>query len=229
MTPEPFVFARCPPHDKRVDRAEFIAKLRGVEPPVVAHPSAEDGTNPLGDGFQIKVAAEMQAPPAHALPHPLAGGLADRWDEADKAFAGAVLRQSRPEREAEKVEGPNRIGSDAIGIFAVDDPGLLRVQLQMALRKPLLQRLMQLERLCLAPTMADGVIGVAFKRDVRELPVHPAIERIVKKKIRQHRTDNRALRTSSFPVYQGSVRHAHTNGGWSVPMRDWLFAAFCPG
>ena len=64
-----------------------------------------------------------------------AGILADRWNEADKAFAVAVLRQSRPEREAEKVEGPNRIGSDAISIFAVDDPGLLRVQLQTALRK----------------------------------------------------------------------------------------------
>src|SRR4051812_35002608 len=67
---------------------------------------------------------------------------------------------------------------------------LLRVQLQTALRKPLFQRLMQLERLCLAPTMADGIIGVAFERDVRELPFHPAIERIVKKKIRQHGADN---------------------------------------
>jgi len=57
--------------------------------------------------------------------------------------------------------------------------------------------------------MADGVVGVAFERDIRELPVHPAIERIVKKKIRQHGTDNRALRAASFPVHQGSVRHAH--------------------
>jgi hypothetical protein len=189
MTAEPFVFARGPPHDEGVDRAEFVAKLRGVEPPVVAHPSAEDGTNPPGDVFQIKVAAEMQAPSAHASTHSLAGGLADRWDEADKAPAAAVLRQSRPEREAEKVEGPNRVRSGAIGIFAVDDPGLLRVQLQTALRKPPFQRLMQLKRLCLAPTMSDGVIGVAFEWDVRELPVHPAVERVVKKKTRQHGTD----------------------------------------
>ena len=109
VTPEPFVFAGGPPHDESVDRAEFIAKLRGIEPPVVAHPSAEDRTNPLGDVFQIKVAAEMQAPPAHASTHSYTGGLADRWNEADKAFAGAVLRQSRPECEAEKVEGPNRV------------------------------------------------------------------------------------------------------------------------
>src|SRR5918994_5379485 len=121
VTTEPFVFARGPPHDESVDRAKFIAKLRGVEPPVVAHPSGKDGTNPLGNIFQIKVAAEMQAPAAHALPHPLAGGLADRWDEADKALAGAVLRQSRPEREAEKVEGPSRVRSGVIGIFAVND------------------------------------------------------------------------------------------------------------
>src|SRR5918994_1666099 len=57
VTTEPFVFARGPPHDESVDRAEFVAKLRGVEPPVVAHPAAEDGTNPFGDVFQIKVAA----------------------------------------------------------------------------------------------------------------------------------------------------------------------------
>jgi hypothetical protein len=190
MTAEPFVFARCPPHDESINRAEFVAKLRGVEPSVVAHPSAQDGANPLGDVFQIKIAAEMQAPSAHALPHPLAGRLADRWDEADKAPAVAVLRHSRPECEAEEVEGPNRILSGAIGIFAVNDPGLLRVQLQKALRKPLFQRLMQLKRLCLAATMADGVIGIAFERDVRELPVHPAVERVVKKKIRQYGADN---------------------------------------
>jgi hypothetical protein len=93
-------------------------------------------------------------------------------------------------RNVKPRKSKDRVRSGAIGIFAVNDPGLLRVQLQTALRKPLLQRLMQLKRLCLAPTMADGVIGIAFKRDVRELPVHPAIKRIVKKKIRQHGADN---------------------------------------
>ena len=77
--------------------------------------------------------------------------------------------------------------------FTVSELAVLRIvgdERQKALRKPLLQRLMQLKRLCLAPTMADGVVGVAFERDVRELPVHPAIERIMKKKVRQHGTDN---------------------------------------
>src|SRR5205814_3783154 len=64
-------------------------------------------------------------------------------------------------------------------------------------------------RLRLAPTMADSIIGVSLERDVRVLPLHPTIERIVKKKVSQYRADYRALRGSSFPADQGPVRHAH--------------------
>src|SRR5207302_6257438 len=57
--------------------------------------------------------------------------------------------------------------------------------------------------------MADSIIGVSLERDVRVLPLHPTVERIVKKKVSQYRADYRARRGPSFPADQGPVRHAH--------------------
>src|SRR6202171_3468404 len=120
VTLEPFVLARRPPHDEGVDRAEFFAKLRGVEPTIVAHPAREDGANPFGDIFQFKVVAAMQSPTAHAESHAVAGLFADRWDEPDKALAVMIPRHSRPERVAEKIERPFWIFPRTICIFAID-------------------------------------------------------------------------------------------------------------
>jgi hypothetical protein len=39
MALEPFVLANRPAHDESSNRAEFGAKLRGIEPAVVAYPS----------------------------------------------------------------------------------------------------------------------------------------------------------------------------------------------
>src|SRR5947208_10935968 len=57
--------------------------------------------------------------------------------------------------------------------------------------------------------MAASIIGVSLERDVRVLPLHPTVERIVKKKVSQYRADYGALRGPSFPADQGPVRHAH--------------------
>jgi len=60
MAPEPFVLANRPPHDEGVNRAEFGAKLRGIEPTVIAHPSTEDGPYPVGYILQLQVVAPMR-------------------------------------------------------------------------------------------------------------------------------------------------------------------------
>jgi hypothetical protein len=57
--------------------------------------------------------------------------------------------------------------------------------------------------------MADRVVSVAFERDGRILPLHPEIELIVKKEIRQHGTDNGPLRRPARPVNQVPIWHAH--------------------
>src|SRR5260370_31019427 len=61
----------------------------------------------------------------------------------------------------------------------------------------------------LALTVADRISSIPLERDLRVFPLHPSVERIVKKEVRQHGADNRALWGSSFPADQGSVRHAH--------------------
>jgi hypothetical protein len=47
MAPEPFVLAKRPPHDESINRAEFGAKLRGIEATIVAYPATEDGPKAL--------------------------------------------------------------------------------------------------------------------------------------------------------------------------------------
>src|ERR1019366_4908773 len=98
MAPEPFVLANRPPHDEGINRAEFGAKLRGIEPTVVAYPSTEDGPYPVGYIVQVQVVAPMQSPTSHALSHSLGGFIAHRRKKAYEAFAVAVLRRPRPKR-----------------------------------------------------------------------------------------------------------------------------------
>ena len=129
MASKPFVLAKRPPHHESINRAEFDAKLRGIESTVVAYPSAEDGPYPGRYLFKLQVAAPMQSPTSHALPHSLGGLTAHRRKKAYEAFAVAVLRRPRPERLAEKVEAALRVVSGAICIMAINDPGLLRMQL----------------------------------------------------------------------------------------------------
>jgi hypothetical protein len=54
-----------------------------------------------------------------------------------------------------------------------------------------------------------SVVGVAFERDGWIFPLHPEIERIVEKEIRQHGADNSPLRGTAPSVNQVPIRHAH--------------------
>jgi len=139
--PEPFVFAHGPPHDELVNRAEFTAKFRGVEATVITHPSTEDWPRPGRYLFQLQVVPKMQTPAADTLPHSLGGLLADRRQKADKPYPIPVSRRSWPKRIAEKVKRPLGIATGTICVPAVDDLGLLRIELKPTFRKPLFQRL----------------------------------------------------------------------------------------
>lgn len=60
------------------------------------------------------------------------------------------------------------------------------------------------------------------------LPPHPAIERIVKKKIRQHWADDRPLRGPPFSVHQGPIRHAYGRLEPSLKVEKHPFAVRVP-
>ena len=129
MSSEPLVFTSGPANDKGIDRAELLLKLRGVKSAEVAHPAVQDRANPGGDLRQFKVASTMHSPTAYAEPHPLASLFTDRWDKCDEAFSVVVARQSWPECVAEKVELLLRVLPEPICILAINDLGLLRMQL----------------------------------------------------------------------------------------------------
>ncbi len=78
-----------------------------------------------------------------------------------------------------------RMATSSVIILAVHHPGFLRMQFQMTLRKPLLQRRQQLLRLYLCLAVANGIICIALKRNVGELLPHPAIKHIVQKQVTQ--------------------------------------------
>src|SRR6516225_1958065 len=124
-------------------------------------------------------------------------------------FLGYTFRPrlSRPEGVAEEVELLVGVVSAPVIILAVDDVRLLGMKRQATFGEPPLKRCAQ--HLCLrfAPTVTDRIIGITLEWDVRIVPPHPPVERIVEKKIRQEGADDPALRRASFPADQATIRH----------------------
>jgi hypothetical protein len=72
-------------------------------------------------------------------------------------------------------------------ISAIDDFRLVRMRRQSAISKPRLKSSPQRCGLVLCAAVANRIVGIALEWYVREIPAHPHIERIMKKKIRQER------------------------------------------
>jgi hypothetical protein len=94
-------------------------------------------------------------------------------------------------------------------IPAVDDFSLVRMKRQPTVSKTRVQSVLKRHRLILAPTMTDRVVSIPFKRNVREIPTHPHVKRVVKKQVCQEGADHPALWRSSFSGDEISVRHLH--------------------
>ena len=73
------------------------------------------------------------------------------------------------------------------------------MQLQADVLHPLLQRGQHLLGAALALAVDQAVVGIALERAVRELPLHPRVERPVQEQVSDHGTDRRSLRGSPVP------------------------------
>ena len=123
--------------------------------------------------------------------------VADRRGETDEHPPIAVHRTAGPKRIAEKVEPLLRVALAPVGILAVDDLGLLRVQFADCTPQTAASSASRSARAWASlATVADHVVSVAFERDVGMVLAHPAIERIVKKEISQDGADNSRLEGS---------------------------------
>jgi hypothetical protein len=162
---------------------------RLVKPAVVVHPPPEPRVEHSGEVLQGFVTAGVQVP-APELSSEVAGGRSTRRRAAvDEGLAPAILRPPGPKCLAQEVEPLVRGGPAPLRILAGDDLRLLRMQLPPTRGTPRLQLLPQARHLRLRPTMAHRIIGIAFERDVRMVPLHPHIERILHEEIRQQGTD----------------------------------------
>ena len=71
----------------------------------------------------------------------------------------------------------------AVTILTIDYLGLLFVQFQSAVCKPLYQACFQILRLLLCTAVTDSVVGIPLKRYRREVDCHPLVKHIRQKQI----------------------------------------------
>ena len=180
-----------------VDVAQGGIEGRLVVTAVVVDPAADVTVEHPCKIIQRLVAALMERPVSDSLPDRLESFAAGRRTERD-AEPLPPARQPRPKRIAEKIEPMVWVVSASIIVLAIDDFGLIRMQRQRALREPLLQRCPQRPGLFFTATMADRIIGVSLERNVRMVPRHPYVERVVQKEIRQERANDSPYAKGNF-------------------------------
>ena len=90
-------------------------------------------------------------------------------------------------------------------ILTINNLGFLWMQLEPTCGKPLSQGPQQVPCLLFRAAMQYPVIRITTPFDGREALTHPAIERIVKKQVRQHRADHTALRSPLAPLSSTSI------------------------
>src|SRR5262249_21362871 len=101
-----------------------------------------------------------------------------------KSLPTPIFRLPRTKRITKKIEFLGWVRSSPIFVLAIDNLRLLRMKLQPTLLQPLRYRIPNFLSLASRPAMHDGVIGIPLKRQMRILPRHPHIERIMQKQIR---------------------------------------------
>ncbi len=119
------------------------------------------------------------------------------------------LRQPRPKRVAEEVELDDRMLGLAIGVLAVDQFGLLRMEHQSVFAEPAVQHVTQSHGLALGAAMADDVVGIPLKRHPGKPPPWPDIEHVVQKQVGQERSNYPSLRRPPVPRNKVAIFHHH--------------------
>src|SRR5262249_34218302 len=104
--------------------------------------------------------------------------------EIDEEFAPPVFRLPRTKRITKKIKFLIRVISSPVLILTIDNLRLFRMKLQPTLLKPLRYGIPNFLSLAFGPAMHDGIIGIPLERQLRILPRHPHIERIMQKQIR---------------------------------------------
>jgi hypothetical protein len=81
--------------------------------------------------------------------------------------------------------------------------------LQMAFRQARLKLRLESFRFLLAMTVHQSVVSIPTPWEIRVCPLHPEVERVVKKEISQHWADHAALRRAAVSLHHGSILLHH--------------------
>src|SRR5262245_41512768 len=204
---EPLVLPSHPMSEGLIKVAEHLNALRAIEPPVVVQPAPHHRVSEVRQILQaLVIPGGCHSPSADGLADLLGGLCANRRQEIDKELSPPVLCSSRVEGIAEEVELDILVPAPAFSALAVNDLGLRWMKLQTAFCKACPDGFKHKPRLLLAPAVDDGIVSKPLERIVRESPLHPRIEPIMQKEIRQERACNTPLRGAFRPLKEGTVR-----------------------
>lgn len=89
----------------------------------------------------------------------------------------------------------------AVIIFAIDNPGFLRMKFEFTLFEPFFEALQQLFSLFFRSAVDDCIIRISCPRILGLFPCHPLVERVVHEQICKYRTDDTALRRAGGPLF----------------------------
>ena len=139
----------------------------------------------------------------------------------------SIHRWSGPKRKSQKIEFFMGIIAFSPVILAVHNPSLFRMQFKPAFLHTSANRCEHKSSLLFTHAVADNIIRIPFERNRRKFLFHPLVEHIMKKKIRQQRTDHPALRRPFIPLYQAAIRQLNrpgnsipTCGSWAIWLPD---------
>src|ERR1035437_845748 len=135
-----------------------------IESPVIVDPATNYRQKPTHELFQRKVASVRKLPLAQNRLHRLGCLRTDCRTETDKHFSGTVHRPTWPKGMAQKVEILLWIIASSIRILAIHDLGLMRIEFQLAFRKPLLKHVQQLASLVLTVAVDDDIVRITLER-----------------------------------------------------------------
>src|SRR5690349_9429379 len=101
--------------------------------------------------------------------------------------------------------------ASAIGVLAVDNLRLLRMQHQLAVRQTFSKCVAPSTCLTFGSAATDRIVGISLERNMREFPSHPYVEGIVQEQVRQQRRDQPALWRSRPGLDDASARQGQSS------------------
>ena len=161
----------------------------------------------LSQIFQGFVAAQVKHPAPDGPAHGLQRFSTSRRQETVRVDTTVPHRLPCPECKSQEIKRRMSIVASPVRILAIDDLRLLGMQFQPAGCKAMPQRTAQRLRRLGALAVTNDVVRITLERDVRILPRHPHIERIVQKQICQQGANYPALRRPGPARYDTAIFH----------------------